>query len=92
MRRWVLPAVVSTLLLCQPSLLFGQGDTLRSDRFVRDNYGLPVLQSAETTLSGEMLRKLHPTDLLRALELADPALCGLETDNGSDPNSPPPIA
>ena len=86
-RIWILPAAVSTLLSLAPSFLFGQGDGPQEERFIRDNYGLPVSDAAETTLSGEYLRKLHPTDLLRALELADPSLCGFDPDQGSDPNA-----
>lgn len=88
-RIWILPAAVSTLLSLAPSFLFGQGDGPQEERFIRDNYGLPVSDAAETTLSGEYLRKLHPTDLLRALELADPSLCGFDPDQGSDPNAVP---
>lgn len=89
LRPWILPTVVSTLLSLHPSLLFGQGDMPQSPLFIRDNYGQPVSNASETTFSGEMLRRLHPTDLLRALELADPSLSGFDSDNGDDLNSPP---
>ena len=58
-RIWILPAAVSTLLSLAPSFLFGQGDGPQEERFIRDNYGLPVSDAAETTLSGEYLRKLQ---------------------------------
>lgn len=92
LRAWrlrVLPTAFSALLSLQPSLLFGQGDTPGSPQFLRDNYGQPVSNATETTFSGEMLRRLHPTDLLRALELADPSLSGFDADRGDGLNTPP---
>lgn len=47
--------------------------------------------AAEAGYSGEELRRLHPTDLLRALQLIDPSICGTDPDEryGSDPNAVP---
>ena len=84
-----LPAVVSVMLSMNPIHVFGQGGTHAGEEFVRDNNRTVSAAAAEAYYSGEELRRLHPTDLLRALELIDPAINGTDPGerNGSNPNA-----
>lgn len=91
LRPLAFPAVVSVMLSMSPSPVFGQGNTPGHEEFVRDNCRTDSATAAEAGYSGEELRRLHPTDLLRALQLIDPSICGTDPDEqyGSDPNAVP---
>lgn len=91
LRPLAFPAVVSVMLSMSPSPVFGQGNTPGHEEFVRDNCRTGSATAAEAGYSGEELRRLHPTDLLRALQLIDPSICGTDPDEryGSDPNAVP---
>lgn len=91
LRPLAFPAVVSVMLSMSPSPVFGQGNTPGHEEFVRDNCRTGSATAAEAGYSGEELRRLHPTDLLRALQLIDPSICGTDSDEryGSDPNAVP---
>lgn len=91
LRPLAFPAVVSVMLSMSPSTVFGQGDTSGHEDFVRDNRRTESAAAAEAGYSGEELRKLHPTDLMRALQLIDPSICGTDPQEqyGSDPNAVP---
>ena len=71
-----------------PSELFGQGTHERED-FVRNNCRTISAGTAEASYSGEELRRLHPTNLLKAIQLIDPSVCGTDPDEkyGADPNA-----
>ena len=71
-----------------PGELFGQGTHERED-FVRNNCRTISAGAAEASYSGEELRRLHPTNLLKAIQLIDPSVCGTDPDEkyGADPNA-----
>ena len=89
LRPLAFPAVVSVMLSMSPSPVFGQGNTPGHEEFVRDN--CRTESAAGASYSGEELLRLHPTDLMRALQLIDPSICGADPDEryGSDPNAVP---
>ena len=91
LRPLAFPTVVSVMLSMSPSPTFGQGNTPGHEEFVRDNCRTESAATAEVRYSGEELRRLHPTDLMRALQLIDPSICGTDPDEryGSDPNAVP---
>lgn len=91
LRPLAFPTVVSVMLSMSPSPAFGEGNTPGHEEFVRDNCRTESAATAEARYSGEELRRLHPTDLMRALQLIDPSICGTDPDEryGSDPNAVP---
>lgn len=91
LRPLAFPAVVSVMLSMSPASAFGQGNTSGHEEFVRDNCRTESAAEAEAGYSGDELRRLHPTDLMRALQLIDPSICGTDPNEqyGSDPNAVP---
>ncbi len=91
LRPLILPATVSAMLTMSTFQTFGQGSGGNNDVFIRDNCRTTTVSATESCYSGDELIKLHPTNLLRALELVDPAICNfdIESRNGSDPNATP---
>lgn len=71
LRPLAFPTVVSVMLSMSPSPAFGQGNTPGHEEFVRDNCRTESAATAEARYSGEELRRLHPIDLMRALQLID---------------------
>ncbi len=86
-----LPVSVAVVLTTTPPQVFGQGIAAEQQPSVRDNRLTGSALAAESSYSGEELRKLHPTDLLRALTLIDPSISGTDPQEqaGSDPNYVP---
>ena len=73
-----LPVSVAVVLTTTPPQVFGQGIAAEQQPSVRDNRLTGSALAAESSYSGEELRKLHPTDLLRALTLIDPSISGTD--------------
>lgn len=65
----------------------GSGYAQRTEANVEDRSTKGA--SMTSSYSGEMLRRLHPTNLLRALQIIDPSIYNGDTyeTNGNDPNA-----
>lgn len=91
--RWLslLFVVVLVLFSVASANVYGQDSIPDKEAFVRDNGRVKTVGAAASSYSGEALRRIHPTNLLRALQVIDPSICGVDAQavDGADPNAAP---